>query len=209
MRRGAPEIAPIPLISASVITDYRPTPAEPRAYAERAKLIFAEDFRNSLVFHLDPESVSTAGKVEWDQTPTGDNKLPLVEYKGSAAGVISIRLLFNDVAHPHPTQKTTARSLAWLKRAMQPDEQTGEPPTLLFNWGSRRPIERVVIDSMEVEEILIDPATGSPLRAFVDLTLLRTPARRVEEDVTRAERPRRPIPPPIRGKVQRLIAAGE
>lgn len=89
----------------------------------------------------------------------------------SAGGLerLSTRL-FLDSTHERGPERDLRLFVERLERWSAPDEGSPLPPRLLFAWGSFR--FRGVIEELREEYVRFD-ADGTPVRAWVDLTLRR------------------------------------
>lgn len=92
----------------------------------RASLIERDNPAECLVFHWDPTSYKISKTANWSEDAV-EGGSPLQNYKGCGLTHITCRLLFNDIARPHVTQRTTEDSVEWLMSRLRPrtDKEAG------------------------------------------------------------------------------------
>ena len=125
---------------------------------------------------FNPESLTVSRANAWQGSAAPGRGVPTVRYEGASSGTFSLSLFFDTTNDGQPVTKYTSK----LLKLMDVDSklpgssqvtQNARPPWVVFHWGDLHSF-KAVITSLTLNFTYFS-ATGTPLRAKADLSLLQ------------------------------------
>ena len=130
--------------------------------------------REELTFHFNPEKYNITRSITWTPQEAKGKDMPISEFKGGGASTTSLDLTFDTALEGGTKDVRSDTKKLWNATMIEENNldlktQTGEPPHVIFIWGTSWHYEAVITSI--AEDFVLFNASGTPIRSTVKLGL--------------------------------------
>jgi hypothetical protein len=136
--------------------------------------------QQTLTCHFNPTDYTISRQVSWNFLTSKGKDMPMAEFQGGGATNLTLKLLFDTSMSKNGNASTAPKDVrddtkhlweaAYIdKNNKDATTNMGEPPHIIFMWGSTWSFEAVITGISQ--EFILFSDSGIPLRSYVTLNL--------------------------------------
>lgn len=134
---------------------------------EKAQIAACEPPNTSIDVYFNPKEITIDKPVPWQKHKNVEGDEPTLEFTAAEPKTLACELMFDMFEERGDVYETY---ISQLEKLALIDDTHKRPPLCTFTWGSKMPVFKGVVESLNVKYTLFLP-DGTPCRATVNLKM--------------------------------------